>query len=385
MSRYCKLFLCFTASVTAAALGQTQPANSGSPVAYVYVSRPTHIDGFAASANGQLTPVPGSPFAGNGQQGMAVSGAYLFGSGSNQTDIYSCSIAPDGALKPVAAINVQKYNSSGCGGLGPPLLDHTAASLYAGVSIGGSGPGYDCAESAFQSYSIDKHDGALQYLGSSGDIFAFYGALSFTGNNRYAYGAGCDEIDAMFVGNLVGFERHNNGFLAFAIDGPSPKPESAADFYCPQASIADPSNHLAVVLQAINLETESFDGTAQLAAYTADEHGNLTTESTYKNMPRTAVTNISDIEISPSGKLLVVGGQGFQIYRFNGASPIEQSTGLLDSNDQFQQFRWDSANHLYALGAGQLFVYIVTSAGVKQAPGSPYAIPEAGSIAVLSK
>jgi len=46
------------------AYGQSEASTSSTaPVAYVYVARPTHIDGFAASSSGKLTPVPGSPFA----------------------------------------------------------------------------------------------------------------------------------------------------------------------------------------------------------------------------------------------------------------------------------------------------------------------------------
>ena len=66
------LSFCLIATIsTGTALAQTstsqaseKTAAGSSPVAYVYVTRPTHLDGFAASSNGKLTPVPGSPFAG---------------------------------------------------------------------------------------------------------------------------------------------------------------------------------------------------------------------------------------------------------------------------------------------------------------------------------
>jgi hypothetical protein len=185
---------------------------------------------------------------------MAVNAEYLFGSGTSSVDIYSFSIASDGALKQAAATNAQQHNSSGCGGLGPPLLDHTGVSLYAGVSVGGSGPGFDCAESSFQSYGVQKSTGELKYLGSNGDLFEFFGQLSFSGDNHYAYGAYCGFVEGQYVGGIDGFERHSNGLLTFAIDGPTPNPESAGDFYCPEASTTDPSNHLGVALQAVSLE-----------------------------------------------------------------------------------------------------------------------------------
>ncbi len=76
-----------------------------------------------------------------------------------------------------------------------------------------------------------------------------------------------------------------------------------------------------------------------------------------------------------SGKLLAVGGGGlegggggFQIFHFNGSSPITKDSGILQSSVQFNAFAWDSANHLFALGDGQLYVYTVTTSSVTEAP-----------------
>jgi hypothetical protein len=121
-----------------------------------------------------------------------------------------------------------------------------------------------------------------------------------------------------------------------------------------------------------------------LATYTADSHGNLTTKSTYENMPATALQFINTMSISPSGKLLAVGGQGFQVFHFNGGSPITHFSGVLQAGYAFQQFGWDGDNHLYALGGGKLFVYTVTPTSITEASGSPYSIPEASSVIVRS-
>ncbi len=386
MTRCGTLLLCLAACFTGAALGQTEdakPAKTSPPVAYVYVSRPTHIDGFAASSAGELTPVPGSPFLGK-IQSMAVSNSLLFGSGADMTNVYSFHVASNGALKPAETTNVQTFNSSGCGGLGPPLLDHTGSSLYVGVNTGGSGPGFDCADGSFESFSIEKSSGGLKFLGITGDIFGFFGELSFIGNNKYAYGTGCTQEAAGVASNLAGFERKSNGDLIFAINGSTPTAQAADSFYCPLASTSNPSNYVAVVVESVSNETNEFNGPPQLATYSTNDHGNLTTKSTFANMPATAVSTINDVEMAPSGKLMVVGGQGFQLFHFNGSAPITKFTGLEQSSVQFQQFRWDSANHLYALSGGMLYVYKVTSSGVEQV-GSPTSIPEAQGLAVLSK
>jgi hypothetical protein len=129
------------------------------------------------------------------------------------------------------------------------------------------------------------------------------------------------------------------------------------------------------------------DGNFQLAVYTAGSTGNLTTKSTYSNMPTVAVGGVIDYSMSPSGKFLAVGGTaGFQIFHFNGANPITKYTGLLTGNPIDQIF-WDNANHVYAISlkAGKLFVWTVTSTGVTRAPGSPHLIPNVQNLIVLPK
>ncbi|MGA8621867.1 MAG: hypothetical protein WB660_25500 [Candidatus Sulfotelmatobacter sp.] len=60
-----------------------------------------------------------------------------------------------------------------------------------------------------------------------------------------------------------------------------------------------------------------------LYVYTADSSGELTTTSTMANMPKTAVTELLDMSMAPSGRLLAVSGTtGLQVFHFNGSSPI---------------------------------------------------------------
>jgi hypothetical protein len=100
-------------------------------------------------------------------------------------------------------------------------------------------------------------------------------------------------------------------------------------------------------------------------------------------MPVSA-TGVNVLAMSPSGKLLAVGGQGLQIFHFNGSSPITKDSGVLQPAVAFNALAWDSENHLYALSGGQLFVYTVTSSSISQATGSPYSIPEAVALVVQS-
>src|SRR5579875_3764442 len=113
------------------------------PAAYVYVSSmysdtSTQVVGFAANANGQLTPIPGSPWA-DQLWIMAVNGSYLFGSDNvpndNARNIYSYRIASNGALQYLGATNIEATGqNNACNQGGSLLLDHTGSYLYTVVS-----------------------------------------------------------------------------------------------------------------------------------------------------------------------------------------------------------------------------------------------------------
>jgi hypothetical protein len=376
---------------TAAAVAQTAPDPAYQrpnpptpPVAYVYVSQPTHIDAFAASSTGKLTAVSGSPFPGT-VSSMSVNKSYLFGAGDNGTDIYSYSIASDGALAQVAVTNALHDGAGSCpDGLGPLQIDYAGTTLYNLV-------GSDCFEESYQSFKIEAK-GELQYLGhTTPDDFydpdnIITTPLVVLGNDQYGYGVGCYEEDTPFPFSAA-YKRESNGLLTYqsfdATKFPKPK-DSENDFYCPYLLAGDPTNHVAVAMQD-NSELGGFGGPVVLASYTADSQGNLSTSSTYETMPSTGLNSIAAISISPSGKLVAVGGKGFQVFHFNGASPITPYTGLLQSADQFLQFGWDTDNHLYALSNGQLRVYTVTPTSFEEDSGSPYSVPEASSLIVLSK
>jgi hypothetical protein len=156
------------------------------------------------------------------------------------------------------------------------------------------------------------------------------------------------------------------------------------------AVTADPANHLAVFqMQEQGLPYGPFTY-PQLASYTFDSSGNLTTTSTYRNMPAPQVYP-AVMNMSPSGKLLAVasptsysgckcgsaswGTAGLQVFHFNGAKPITRYTTTL-TKAPIDSVRWDHANHLYALSysTNKLYVYTITPTSVTQAPGSPYTI-----------
>jgi hypothetical protein len=355
---------------------KTISPHTTSPAAYVYVSSATdhvQINAYLAAANGKLTAVAGSPFAENGAY-MAVDGKWLFSTDS--INIYSFSIASNGALTQVSSINAQGYNGYTDGGPVNLFLDHTGTSLYDEDVYGNEG-----ANNTYQFFDINRESGALTYLGATSTATPnFETPLSFVGNNQYAFGAAC------YHGyqDIYGFTRSGTGVLT-EMNFTPPIPAAKSGAYCPYLATADGRNNVAISLTPTNDLTVI--GPTQLGVYSADSSGNLTTTSTYENMPKVAVGSIYAMSVSPSGELLAVAGQyGLQVFHFNGADPITRYTGLL-TNEEISQISWDNDNHLYAISQtpGELFVFTVTPTNHGQGPGSPYAISGAMNLIVLPK
>lgn len=379
MKPFTAFVACLLLTFATLAFGQgpdNQPATS--PVAYVYVSSPSStsyglINAYSANSSGQLTPVSGSPFPAYVSY-MALNGAWLFG--TDGTYIYSFSIASDGALSQTSSINATSYNPYQSGGPGTLFLDHTGATLYDGDTYA-----YGTGDSAYQAFSIDQNTGQLNFLQLTPDGGENAGTvMSFTASNVYTYSSGYyhDSPD------IFGYKRNADQTLtALSI---SPKiPAAPKGQYDPYLAAADPNNHLAIALTPYDSYTQT--GPTQLAVYTQTSNGNLVTNSTSSNMPATAVTQVIDYWMSPSGKLLAVGGVGgLQVFHFNGANPITKYTGLL-TKDEINQMFWDNHNHLYALSpkAGKLHVFTVTPTTHGEAPGSPYTIANPQNVIVLPK
>ncbi len=174
-----------------------------------------------------------------------------------------------------------------------------------------------------------------------------------------------------------GYKRQSNGNLTdlsnFTRTLPTPK---SGDFWCPSHAAADPSGHVGIVMQPVVADGFASDGGAQIASFTADVNGNLTTTNTAAQMPVGSFGQALTTSMSPSGQLLAVGGSaGLQIFHFNGAAVPTKYTGLL-VNVEIDQMFWDKQNHLYAISgpAGKLYVFTITPTSAAQAPGSPHAI-----------
>ncbi|HVT97654.1 MAG TPA: hypothetical protein VHE33_09115 [Acidobacteriaceae bacterium] len=382
--------------------GTTSPAPS--VAAYVYVvnsadytpSSPRQIVAYAADMNGQLRPVSGSPFNEN-VNSVATNGSYLMAAAVATPNINTYSIGPNGVPTRTQQFDYSQqtqYQANACGIVGDLEFDHTGQSLYAGVGQ------YGCStNNGIASFSVDPTAGSLTYLGIQNIGYNTSPRVHFDGSNTYAYSA---YNDGCYIFSLTAMIRDSNGLLAEnstytappLLTPPPGAQETMVQAFYPGPSASDSTDHFVFA----EFPCYKNSGTpAQLATYTIDASGNLSTTDTYATMPTTKVSAPEDLKMSPSGTLLAVGGKGgLEIFHFDGTALT--ADGDLLTTDPIAQMFWDSHNHLYAItdndtgtggiSPGKLYVFTVQDSQIsapEQAPGSPYPLATPWYLAVQSK
>jgi len=369
-----KTFRTFTLCL-AAALSM----KSGLAQTYVYVLIPgTGTYAYDVSSDGKLASIKGSPFPTAPQRAGGVAGTngsfyVTYGDRvATEEHLFSYEVLSNGAIgKLVSKINPGLYSGSVCGPMSSAELDHTGSFVYTLIQSGLDG---EC--NAFQTFQISK-TGELTFKGSTntdttnwnGDNFSL---PSVTRNERFGYslsGAG-----GSFCCEFNFFSRESTGVLNL-FDGSETDPVSESgpsNPYLPGSNpTSDSTNHLAIVLGV-----EFGPGSGQLASYTVDSQGNISSTNTWENMPSLA-SPVNDMKLDPTGKILAVAtGTGVQFFHFNEASPITAFTGVIGTSGFVNEVAWDSHGHLYAQNgaSGRMHIYAVTSTSVKEMPGSPTVI-----------
>jgi 6-phosphogluconolactonase (cycloisomerase 2 family) len=378
--------------------------------AYVYVSNSPsgnyqyQISAYSADANGQLTPLAGSPFNDN-VVGINAYGDYLVGETVEQISstgaisnnyIDAFKIGSDGALTPASQTDVNQTVNKCAEGSGI-FFDRTGQTLYHVETR------IDCANNGVASFSIDQTSGNLAYLGNVVAGRYLSGQVAVSGNNQFAYSA----LSECMYPAFSAFARASNGLLSLnkSFQRPSPPapppgapPTGFVTGYVPGLSATDSTNH--IVFAELPCFGQGGPTQTQLATYTIDASGNLSTTDTYATMPAAPIltTKNGELLISPSDKFLAVADTGgLQIYHFNGANSVTTFTDVL-TTDNISQIAWDKEDHLYAItgnvattpaggfkNASKLYVFTVTDKSVTQAPGSPYTIAFPAGLVVQSK
>lgn len=387
MNHRALLSVCLIALTTGVAVAQTAAvqtsattASSKSPVAYVYVSQsiPNAVNALAASSGGTLTLV-NSVSTPQTLIHLTVTKKYLFGI-DGKSNIYSYSIASNGALKAVATTAAGKYLSGFDPAYTQELLqtDETGSSLYA--FLGNSEQDFYLV-----SFKIESN-GELEYLGKT-PASSGVSQLRFVQNNKFAVYPVCvvtseSSTYVSFYAATVIYKRESNGFLTYtATDRGAPEAKSP-DQYCPGNTASDPTEHLAVGYEAIDPNENTIDGYA-IGTYTVSSEGSPSTKSNYTNMP--ALSFSPDVlSISPSGEILAVGGSGFyEFFHYNGANPITKYLGPFNfQNHAVRAFTWDKSNHFYDLTDSAVIPYTITPTTYKELTAYPIYAPY--SMIVLS-
>ena len=85
------------------------------------------------------------------------------------------------------------------------------------------------------------------------------------------------------------------------------------------------------------------------------------------------------LDMSPDGKFVSVGGDGLEVFNFNGAAVPTKLTGLLLPSTRIDQVAWDKSDHLFALSheSHELYMFNVSKAKGVVEIGSPVSVPGA--------
>jgi hypothetical protein len=395
-SRKLSLASLFVAASLATCFSQT-PA-----VSHVYVGTNQGVYLYNADSTGSLSLVSGSPFSIAGTA-TGSNGSYFLSQGTNY--VHSYPVASNGAIKgQVSQINTHLYTGNECGTAQGAVLDHTGHVVYSQLYT--DQPVANDAEAcaALQSFNISS-SGALSFLGAtefntetqSGLNSGSSTLIALSGSGNYAYSAAYDHGCNVVTWD---FNRESNGVMMSNSQQYLTVPSTSPGWrWGAWVTTADPTNHLAV---AMSLQSGDFgpcgdvNHLTRLASFTIASDGSLSTTNTAGNLI-TPQVDPEVLNMSPSGQFLAMGGHepnqdsfgntqtpGFEVFHFNGVSPITSYSGVLTTTP-INEIHWDNSNHVYAVSnsAKKIYVYTVTSSGIRAAPGSPFTIPASPNALVV--
>ncbi len=378
------------------------PFAGGSTFVYVStksaVGEPYQVNAFFAASDGSLAPVPESPMTLPGTPDIGT-GSLVFGDDGYK--IYSFLLHSDGCLSVENSL-IAGQEDNGLPLIGPRtlFLDPQDENLY---SFNYDPPGDD---SYFASYSFNASNGQLTPVNQTPNSMAYDGGvLAFASNDRFAITA-----DGSIRGGVLisEFQRSGNGALTPFGSGPFPIAPSG-EFYDVTGAAADGSGHFILAVQqhptGQGLYNEA-NGPWQLAVYTIDGAGNLTTTSTWRNMVTPDIPDDSQdsyirLSFSPDNRYFALSSyMAFEVFSWDAAGETLTPIATISNTEGSCQFppaatdgctgsgflnvAWDSDDHLYATLGQQLLVYSVTGSGITPAPGSPYTFQSPIRVTVIS-
>ena len=364
----------------------TAMAIAQSPVAYVYVAEDTSdttttspIAAYAASSDGSLTQIKGSPFTQVSGIMGGTNGTHFITVDMNGTTTHQYLHVYDVASDGVIGEEVSKQDlHEWCGSDGPAEFDHTGQYVYV-LESQPCGGGY-------LSFALSK-SGELTFKGSFVEGSSpFYSLPVFSGNDNFAYNftPSADSQEPCPTNSFIGLGREGSGALEnIGFSETDPTPPAGYQVFQQGLVTDDPTNHLASVIYSQDglCGQNGFTPNA-LASYTVESNGDLVSTNTWENVAQLDgyLGSGAGIKLNAAGNILAVTvGAGIQFFHFNGAAPITPftGTGIVGTSGDIDTMTWDNDNHLYALDgkSGKLYVYTATTTTAVEAPGSPYLPP----------
>lgn len=366
--------LAFAGSPAAAAQTNPDPTISATPIAaYAYV-------GTNVSGNGQgyvtdyLISLTGTSLSATGHSVSGASGSLAVNSrfvfATDGTNIVTYTRGSNGDLYQTSSVNGTAHNITPQGSeVGSIVLDRTGQTLYA-TEIN-----YDGADD--DAYTIWKvnSDGSLLYIAATGISADYFTPLTFSGNDVYAYSFGC-----YFAGwQINGFTRNtNNGMLSSFNPNAAIPPSNDGQMWCPDDLAVSAMNYVAIDYNDVGNPGSNY----MLATYTLNSDGTL---GLVQNSETTTPFNGEhSMVFDPTGTYLAVAGNaGIQMYRLQTGGTLAPVGSVVDANVAFNVVRWDNSGHLYAISSSGLYIFTSSSGVLRQDPGSPLPVSQAGSLAVL--
>lgn len=341
---------------------------------FVYAPTAGGIYAYESSSAGKLAPIPGSPFTHTAGVAIGGTGSYFLSLDPAYLHAYKMSSA--GVLgAQVSEIDTQAYSDAQCGAASAAELDHTGQYVY--VLLSGSTVNDQIGCAALQTYQLNKTTGSLTFKGAVNlGANNYPGVPTIAGNDLFSYTVTSRPGTCKLV--FDAFQRESSGVIESTViteKDPTPEPNVWQGYLLSPFITDDPTDHMALAIRPTTGDA-CLAGKYQLASYTVDGKGDLTSTNTWKNMPILA-GDVYAFTLSIAGKYLAVATQtGVQLFHFNGANPITPFTGVIGTSGYIVNLGWDVLNHLYALNvSNKLHVYTVTSSSVQEASGSPYLIP----------
>lgn len=388
-------------SAIAASACTARPFAGGTTFVYVSTQsaagEPYLVNAFSAAPDGSLTPIPESPMTLPGRPYMGT-GSIVFGDDGYK--IYSFRLHSDGCLSVEGSLAAgQEENGLPFIGPGTLFLDPENENLY---SFDYAPPGDN---SYFSSYSFNASNSQLTPVNQTpGSMANNGGVLAFAPDDHFAITA-----DGSIRGGVLisEFQRSGNGALSPFGSAPFPIAPSG-EFYDVAGAATDGAGHFILAVQQHPTGQGLYsvaNGPWQLAVYTIDDAGNLTTTSTWQNMvtpdiPEDSQDSYIHLSFSPDSRYFAISSfMALNVFSWDAASDSLTPITTISNTEGSCQFgsggngctgpgilnsAWDSNDHLYITLGQQLLVYSVTDSEITPAPGLPYTFQGPIGVAVIN-